>query len=182
MNHFSTRSFRRQGGVSLIESLMAVAVAAISVGAALPGFDELRQRRHFEGAAAQLETDILLARSDAVAQNRTVRLSFKSGVTGSCYVIHTGAANACSCAVSGPATCTGGEIALRSVGFRSGGALSLVSNSPSMAFDPIKGTTTPTGTIRLQAASGQAVHVVVNVMGRVRTCSPGPAVQGYKAC
>jgi len=61
-------------------------------------------------------------------------------------------------------------------------AVQLRSNVPSIVFDSAKGTSTPTGTLRLVSADERAVHLVVNIMGRVRSCSPRAAVPGYKAC
>jgi type IV fimbrial biogenesis protein FimT len=43
------------------------------------------------------------------------------------------------------------------------------------------GTSTPTGTLRLVGGRGRAVHHVVNVMGRVRSCTPA-GVPGWRAC
>ena len=50
--------------------------------------------------------------------------------------------------------------------------VSVGANVASIAFDPLHGTSTPTGTLRLVDAGGRAVHHVVNVMGRVRSCTP----------
>jgi type IV fimbrial biogenesis protein FimT len=71
---------------------------------------------------------------------------------------------------------------LRSVRFDQGNTLQLSVNVGSILFDPIKGTSTPTGTLRLVASDDRAVHLVVNLMGRVRTCSPDKTVPGYRAC
>ena len=68
------------------------------------------------------------------------------------------------------------------MGFDARGALQVASNSGSMLFDPNRGTVTPTGTLRVQLQSGQALHQVVNIMGRVRACSPAGAVPGYPTC
>ena len=54
-------------------------------------------------------------------------------------------------------------------------------NVASIAFDPLHGTSTPTGTLRLVDGRGRAVHHVVNVMGRVRSCTPA-GVPGWRAC
>ena len=43
----------------------------------------------------------------------------------------------------------------------------------------------PAGTFKVIAPSRRAVHHVVNLMGRVRTCSPkvdAPALAGYAVC
>ena len=58
----------------------------------------------------------------------------------------------------------------------------VTANVGSIAFDPLHGTSTPTGTLRLVDARGRAVHHIVNVMGRVRSCTPGGAVNGYRPC
>ncbi|HOM13830.1 MAG TPA: GspH/FimT family pseudopilin [Rubrivivax sp.] len=173
---------RAQAGVTLIETTTVGAVLAVLTGLAAPSFDQSIQRRHLEGAATQLETDIHHARMLAVARNAPLRISFESGAAGSCYVIHSGAANACGCAADGSAVCSGSAQAERSVFFPAGGVLSLKSNSRSVLFDPAKGTSTPTATMRVQARNGAAIHQVMNVMGRVRSCSPEPALSGYRRC
>ena len=117
-----------------------------------------------------------------MARNRPLRISFDNSDGASCYVIHTGAAQQCSCAADGSAVCQGDAIAERSVRFAAGGAVSLKSNSRSVLFDPVRGTSTPTATVQLKAGSGMAIHQVLNIMGRVRSCSPAPALSGYARC
>jgi len=118
----------------------------------------------------------------AVASNTPLRISFESGASGSCYVIHTGAANQCSCAADGTATCQGAATAERSVRFAAGDAVKLRANVRSVLFDPVKGTSTPAATLQLSTRGGAAIHQVVNILGRVRSCSPSPGLSGYKAC
>jgi type IV fimbrial biogenesis protein FimT len=172
----------RQRGLTLIESLVAVAITSVATGVALPGFQQALQKRHLDGAAAQLHTDMQLARSLAVAQNRTLRISFKTGSYGSCYVVHSGSANDCSCDASGVPACSNGAHALRSVNFEATGAVQLRSNVASMVLDPTKGTVSPTGTLQVVGRDNRAVHLVVNVMGRARLCTPSAGLQGYAAC
>jgi type IV fimbrial biogenesis protein FimT len=173
---------RAQAGVTLVETTVVTSVLAIVSGLVVPSFDGAIQRRHLEGAAAQLETDIHHTRMMAVARNAPLRISFESGAGGSCYVIHTGSANQCSCAADGAAVCQGDAQAERSVRFAAGGPVSLKSNSRSVTFDPVKGTSTPTATMQLTARNGTAIHQVMNIMGRVRSCSPAPGLSGYRAC
>jgi type IV fimbrial biogenesis protein FimT len=173
---------RRQAGITLVETMVVTSVLAVLTGLAVPGFDSSIQRRHLEGAATQLETDIHHARMLAVARNAPLRISFESGAGGSCYVIHTGAANQCACAADGSAVCQGDAMAERVVRFEPGGPVGLKSNSRSVLFDPMRGTSTPTATVQLQARNGSAIHQVMNVMGRVRSCSPAPALSGYRRC
>lgn len=173
---------RTQAGVTLVETTVVASVLAVVTGLAVPSFQDAIQRRHLEGAAAQLETDIHYTRMLAVARNAPMRISFESTAGGSCYVIHTGAADQCRCAEAGVAVCQGAAQAERSVFFPAGGPVRLQSNSRSMVFDAIKGTSTPTATMQLTARNGMTVRQVMNIMGRVRSCSPAPALSGYRAC
>lgn len=172
----------RQRGVTLLESLIVLTVTAVTLGTSLPGFEQARERRHLEGAAAQLETDIMYTRGLAVARNQGVRIGFEALAAGTCYVIHTGPANACACAATGAAVCNAGAEAVRTVHFAANGPVALRANVRSILFDPRLGTSTPTGTLRVVGRSDAAIHQIVNIMGRVRSCSPAAVVPGYPRC
>jgi type IV fimbrial biogenesis protein FimT len=177
------RPARRQAGVSVVESLVTVATATATLSTAIPNFEKARVQRHLEGAATQLETDIHLARSQAVALHHNLRLSLINDEHGSGYIIHTGKAGSCTLAASGAASCGSNGSVTRSVRLPKGGAVQLQSNVGSIVFQGDKGTSTPTGTLKLQADNNRAVHVVVNVMGRVRACTPNVGtVSGYAKC
>jgi type IV fimbrial biogenesis protein FimT len=178
--HGSCRSLGRQTGTSLVESAIVLAIVATLAGSVLPGWKDARERRLLDAASAQVATDLRLARSLAVAQGRPVRLAVNAGAA--CYVVHTGPARACGCDEAARTVCEDGAIALRVATVPSGARIRLSSSSASMLFDADRGTVTPTGTLRLQAADGRAVHHVVNIMGRVRSCSPGGRVLGHPAC
>jgi type IV fimbrial biogenesis protein FimT len=172
----------RQRGASLIECLIGLATAGVALGASLPSFELTSARRHLDGAAAQLETDLHLARSVAVASNRNVRMTFFRDADGSCYVVHSGAADACTCGADGMATCSAGNESVRSVRLKADSAVQLNANVRSIVFDATIGTITPTGTLRLSTHQAGSVHLIVNVMGRTRSCSPGGTVPGHPAC
>jgi type IV fimbrial biogenesis protein FimT len=171
---------RRQFGASLVEAMIVLAIIGLLLGSVLPGWADARDRRSLEAASAQLATDLRLTRSLAVAQGSPVRLSVPAAQA--CYVVHTGPARACSCDATGAATCRGDAQALRVATLPGSGRVALSSSSASMLFDADRGTVTPTGTLRLRLADGRAVHHVVNIMGRIRTCSPAGRVAGHPAC
>jgi len=173
---------RAARGVSLIEAMVALAIMAVLLAATVPTLPALQQRSHLEGVALQFEADVQHARSLAVAHQQGVRIGFGQSAGGSCYVVHTGAAGACSCAAAGAALCSAGAEALRLVRIEGAQTPALRANAASVLFDPVRGTTTPTVTLRVIAPDGRAIHQVVNIMGRVRSCSPGAAVGGYRAC
>ena len=70
----------------------------------------------------------------------------------------------------------------RSVQFAADGPVALQTNVRSMVLDQDKGTVSPTGTLRLLGRGGRGVNVVVNIMGRVRQCTPTPPLNGYRSC
>jgi type IV fimbrial biogenesis protein FimT len=182
MNSRRTPNKPQQRGVSLIEAMSVVTILSIVCGTALPSFTSLRQRGEITGVAAQLETDVQFARGQAAAMNRSVRLSLSETAGATCYVIHTGAAGDCSCAADGAATCRGDAELLRAVPFVAQGPVQVRSAARSIVFEPSRGIVTPTATLRVERRDGRALHQVINLMGRVRTCSPGGSVAGERAC
>jgi type IV fimbrial biogenesis protein FimT len=176
------RQTRNQHGVTLVEACTVVAVLAILASTAAPNLQGLIDSRRLDGAATQLATDIQFVRTEAVARNLPVRLSFHATTDGSCYVLHTGNADQCDCSAPGPATCSGDARQIKTVALTAADRVSLQTNVASVLFDPLHGTSTPTGTLRLIGQQGRAVHHVINVMGRVRSCSPLGAMPGYRAC
>jgi type IV fimbrial biogenesis protein FimT len=172
----------RQRGITLIEACIALVVTAVVASSAAPGMRNLIDARRLDGAATQLATDIQFTRTEAVARNQPLRLSIHAIAAGSCYVVHTGNANQCACTAPGPAQCSGGAQQIRTMTISAADRVALQANVGSVLFDPLHGTSTPTGTLRLIGADNRAIHHVVNVMGRVRSCSPHAAVPGYPAC
>ena len=171
-----------QRGLTLIECCVTLAIASVLIGTAVPSFDNQLKSRRLDGTAAELAVDLHYVRSEAVARNEGVRIGFQSIVGGQCTVIHTGAAGACRCNSDGTAQCTAGATALKTAFHLADRGVAVQANVASMRFDPGNGTVTPAGTVRVTAADGRAVHHVVNIMGRVRSCSPGGAAKGYRAC
>jgi type IV fimbrial biogenesis protein FimT len=179
------RTRHTQRGITLVEAAIVIAIAAITVTSAAPAFHAFIEKQRLHGAADQLATDIRYARAEAIARNTGLRLSVQAAPWGNCYVIHSGTAEQCRCTASGPAVCEGEAREIKTTQLPARDGIALRANVSSMLFDPLHGTSTPAGTLKLVAASGRTVHQVVNVMGRVRACSPeGPAtaVPGYRAC
>lgn len=172
-----------QRGLTLIETAIVIAVMAIVAATVAPSLAGFIETRRLDGAATRLAADIQFVRSEAIARNRALRLSVHATANAStCWVVHTGLAAQCACADQGAAVCSGGAVEIKTVVLPAGERVALAANVGSIVFDPLHGTSTPTGTLRLVAASGRAVHHVVNVLGRVRSCSPAAAVPGYRAC
>jgi type IV fimbrial biogenesis protein FimT len=173
---------QQQRGLTLVEAYATLAIASILIGTAVPSFIESNKKRALEGSAGELSTDLHFARSEAVARQQGVRVSFHAVASGSCMVIHTGSTADCQCDAGGAAQCTNGATLVKSSFFPASRGVAVAANVASMRFDPTNGTVTPAGTVRVSASSGAQINHVVNIMRRVRTCSPGGSAKGYKAC
>lgn len=172
----------RQEGLTLLELAIVVAITAIVAAAAVPSFTALIDARRLDSAATRLAADVQLARSEAIARNRPLRLGVFTGAGATCWIVHSGAASDCRCSdLAGP-VCGAGARLVKGVALANSERVSVAANVASIVFDPLHGTSTPTGTLRLVGAHGRAVHHVVNVIGRVRSCSPDDAVPGYSPC
>ena len=75
--------------MTLVETSVVASVLAVVTSLAVPSFQDAVQRRHLEGAARQLETDIHYTRTMAVASNVPIRISFEAGTGGTCYITFT---------------------------------------------------------------------------------------------
>ena len=181
--HDTTTSGKRaQHGLSLLEVMVVVAITAIVAATAAPSFSAFVESRRLDSAATRLAADLQFVRSEAIARNRPLRLSVLAGAGASCWAVHSGAAADCGCSAAAGATCGGSARLVRSVVLPASERISVAANVTSIVFDPLHGTSTPTGTLRLTGARGHAVHHVVNVVGRVRSCSPDGAAPGYSPC
>ena len=173
---------RPQRGLTLVELGVSLAVLSLVALAAWPALADLLQRRALAGLAAELRADLQLARSEAVARRQGVRVEVRPGMGGTCWLAYAGAADACRCEAAGASACDPGAVLVshRWIDARSG--LVLSSSVAALRFDPRLDTATPSGTLRVAATGGAAVHHVVNLTGRVRSCSVGAAWAGMPAC
>ncbi len=170
-------------GLSLIEMLVTLALLMVLLGGAVPMASDLRSGMLLHATAALLETDLQFARASAISSGVTVRLAvLPTAGGGSCYLVYAGPANACTCDALGPARCEPGATLLRLEEQPAQRGVSIAPLSRAILFDAHKGTVTPTATLQVQAADGRAIHQVVNIMGRVRSCAPAGQVNGLPKC
>lgn len=172
----------RSRGLSMVELLCATSVALTAAGVSLDGMGDLIQAQRLRAAGAELESELQLARSMAIAGSQPVRLAIQQTAGGTCTLIHTGPKNACVCKAEGLPVCEADAAPLHMNRHESGRGVSHLSTKTSLAFSAELGTVTPTATLKLADAKGRALHLVVNVMGRIRSCSPGAKLSGQVAC
>jgi type IV fimbrial biogenesis protein FimT len=164
-------------GVTLVELCIVLAIVAVLAGTALPSFKETLQKRRFEGVAAEVTTEVNFARGAAVALGRGTWLGYRQVGGGSCAIVFVGGKADCTCSADGLPVCAPGGQPLKTTLHPVP-----VSVGAPIRFDPINGSVTPTATIRVELAAGKELHHKVNIMGRVRACSPAGAVKGYPVC
>lgn len=173
---------RRALGFSVVELCCTLSIGSLLLGSALPVVNGMRDSQRLQAAAALLETDLQHARSQAIATHQPVRVQVQQRADGgSCYVVHTGPASSCSCD-TGVARCDDGSRLLRVESQLPAQGVVLQPLARSLVFDARSGTVTPTATFKFTAGDGRSLHQVVNIMGRVRSCSPGGKVGGLRRC
>ena len=173
----------RHTGFSMVEPMCAISIVGVLLSSVLPSMRDLRTRQALPAVAAEVETDVHLARTLALSSNTGVRLSVQAvpGSSGSCTVVYTGAANACSCGGGGQSVCTGNTRLWRLTEQPLADGASLVNVVRTLLFDPSKGTVTLTATLAITDRDDRSVRKIVNIMGRVRSCTPD-GVRGFAAC
>lgn len=163
-------SRRLSSGFTLVEVLVSVAVSGILTAVALPSLGEQVERQRMRGIGESLRSDLQLARTQALTQHRSVRITFSQSGAGSCYVVYQGPANACTCDTAGATQCKPGATALSAQGVEAKLGVQLSANVGTMVFDGRSGTVTPSGTLTLKTRQGLEMKHIVAVTGRIRSC------------
>jgi len=174
---------RSQKGVMLTEAAAVLAVIAVLTATAAPAMRGWVDRQRLRGSADTLRADLQQLRSQAVQRGQTLWLTVHHDRGGSCYVTHSGPRDACRChSAQVEATCDDTGQALKVVRLGSDQPVRLTSSSAALAFEPLRGIATPAASYQLSLPSGEAVHQVVSVMGRVRSCTPKGLMPGLPVC
>lgn len=72
---------KRMQGLTLIELMITVSIAAILAGLAAPSFHSMMLNQRIRSASSDLAMDLTLARSEAIKQNGSISMSSTSGTT-----------------------------------------------------------------------------------------------------
>ncbi|MFG6449169.1 GspH/FimT family pseudopilin [Roseateles sp. BYS180W] len=181
--HPRCETARTPRGLTLIELCTTLAVLLALLSAATPWFADLLAAQRLKSASRNLVADLQLARSEALLGSKTVRLQLQDIPGGRCYVLHTGAQQACQCTQQREAICDSGAqlIATRMFEHKPGRP-TLTSNVQQLLFSGQHGTVSSTGTLELSLSEQARIRHVVSLMGRVRACSPGTPALGFPVC
>ena len=151
---------RRPQGLTLIELMIGLSIAAVLMSLAVPSFQAYLQRNRLKAAAQGLELDLREARYESARRSQPLHLVFKGG-TDWCYAITT--APDCDCHVA--QACR-----LKTVRGRDLRGVQLL-ESHDARFDPASGTADFSGTAALwQASQAERVRVTLSALGRPSVC------------
>lgn len=175
---------RRAAGFTVIELMAVAVVAVILLALAVPSWRDTMARKRVEGVFVELQSDLEYARSEAVARNAAVRVSFGSG----CYVIHLdGSAMTCD-ATSQSVTPPTARLKGLSLGTGSTVTIAPQDALGTLRFEPLRGVADHDGSgtqavLLLADTSGAwSLKASVSGVGRVNVCSPGGTIKGYPPC
>jgi type IV fimbrial biogenesis protein FimT len=176
--HASVRH-RRSAGLSLTEALTVLALVAMAGGLAYPQLTDLVQLQQLKAASGDWARVVRAARTWAFTHHQPARLELQTGPS-PCLILHTGARGDCSSCHLPPSCKPGARVLAISSSLPAGVQVSGLSSG--QLWNPGSRTVTPTATIKLELPNGRSIHHVVNLAGRVRTCSPDGLASGVPAC
>ncbi len=162
---------RRPRGLTLIELMIALAIAVMLLSLALPSMLASLNRHRLKGAAEALAADLNEARFEAARRGVTVHFEFTPGAEW-CY-----AANllpGCDCRSRQPCQIK----AVRASDVRGVG----LADARNTHFAPENGARTQGGTAVLQVPNGERLKVQLSGMGRASICAPDGSIHGYPNC
>ena len=173
----------RARGVTLVECCIAVGIVGVLASQAVPSLDTWTDQQRLTGRANEVAQDIYLMKSTAVMKNQALRLRVYTDDSGSCYVLQAGDDAACSCTGSGALNCPDPtRPPLRSAHFPATDGVTLSSNVKTLTVDSRLGTFSPGATLKIGTTEGREIRHIVNIMGRVRSCSWPQASGSFSQC
>lgn len=139
----------RKSGFTVLELIVAIAIAMIVLGIAVPSFMTWLPTLRLSSGARQVATDLQVARMKAISQNTKFRINFGT-LPASTYVVEKDSGG--FSADSGPFSLPEG--------------ITVTAVSATSEFQP-RGTASATSTITLQNVNSETKSVQIAIVGRV---------------
>lgn len=165
------RIHRAPRGLTLLEMMVAVAIVAVLVSLAVPGFGATLARLHLKSAAERVAADMAEARFEATRRGQAMHLHFVPG-TEWCYAV--AAAPACGC--GSPQPCQ-----LRQALGRDHAGV-VLERANNLHFEPAAGTASIPAAVLLRSSYGETLQVEMTRLGRAKVCAPEHGAPGYPLC
>ncbi len=160
---------RRARGLTLLETMVALAIVAVLTTLALPSFGSMVSRHRLKAAAEQMSMDLAELRLLAAQRGQTLHLNLSAGAQW-CYALAV--ASGCDCRV--PQGCQ-----LKTVRAKDHPGVTLLEGQD-LRIDPQPGQ--GNGGALLQGSDGARLRVSLSPLGRPKVCAPAAAVPGFTAC
>lgn len=189
----------RGRGFTLVELLFVVAVAAVLVVVAAPGFRDFILVQRLKAVNAQLVTDLQLARSEAASRGQTGRVIFERNGDQTCYTIYTSPnSTRCSCLLGAGAACTGNLREVKTVSVARSDSVTVIpvldnGDNAAIGFDHISGGLLvipqdldveypDSYDINTSIDSSRVLRVRVGRSGRPTVCRAAGSIPGFEPC
>ncbi len=186
-------------GLTLVELLVAIAVAGVLLTIAVPSLKDFILVQRLKSVNAQLVTDLQFARAEAAARGQWARIHFSQDDAQSCYTVYTAPNNTsrCDCLAGPGSACSGTLREVRTVVLPRGDGVTLApaiagDDNAAMAFDHISGglavipqdidTQYPDAYDVDTAIEGRTLRTRIGRAGRVTVCASSGSVTGFEAC
>lgn len=185
---------KQNRGFTLIELLITIGVLTILVVLATPSFFDAIDRRRVVDATEAIGKQVQQARMAAIETNRPITIVFDTASDPWCFGLTDAADCACNTADSCRIPFSIGtdltpadyeEVVGRGSQYL---GVDLTAAPASMRFEPRRGIRddggNPVETVSVTSARGSEARVMVNIIGRVSTCTPAGTgnVAGMKTC
>jgi type IV fimbrial biogenesis protein FimT len=188
-----------QGGFTLIELMVVVAVLGLLAMLVAPSFRDMILMQRLRGINSQVTTDMQFARSEAVSRGRIARVVLGSDANQTCYVIYTARDGGvrCDCTLGAGSACPVGagwtEVRTVSVPRSSGVALDWPIGQTTFGYDHITGglvsipsddSIAPLVSVQIDARIDDDRRLRNRILqtGRPSVCAPNPARMQVTTC
>lgn len=186
----ASASRRPARGLTLVESLVVLAVLGVLIALVAPSMRGMIARQRVQGVNAELVTALQLARSEVAQRSgmaTKVAVSFGADANFTCYSVHTVAAGGtCDCTRLPGAVCTAPAQEIKSMQFARAEGVSVAASSPSgtvVVFAPPLGAATPGDlVVDVRDVTSGYLRTAINAMGRPSVCSPDGSIKGVGSC
>jgi prepilin-type N-terminal cleavage/methylation domain-containing protein len=201
------KSARLSAGLTLIELMVVVAIAAIILGLAAPSFSEYIITQRLRSVHGEVATQLQFARSEAVARSAFVGVRFQESTPGvglTCYIIFTRpdpttSTDVCDCTAAPGARCNSSPTTtteLRTVtipgelkvGVRTPtgqtDTITFDARSAGLKFAPSDFATLTANAFQVDssASGGRSLRILVLPSGRPKLCTPSGSILGGSTC
>lgn len=191
---------RLQRAFTLVELIVAIAVIGVVLALALPSFFDYLLVQRLKSVNAQLVTDLMLARSEAVSRGTILRVNFGGDSNTTCYTLYVNRYDAstgvrCNCTLGAGAACgsSSAEVRTTQVARNLGVRVQVPSGDSAVGFNHVTGSLigiptdqgvipVDTFTVETSINGGRLLRTTLGKTGRVTVCSVGGANLGAPAC